>query len=224
MDSLPATCFTPCHVSRRVIYTSCPKYQKSVGFFSCCLCVGKCRSKPGKVSFDFGRTHKCKKIESALHWVWTTIFGRNRAVYLGWEAKMSTTSEWNYRRIFIICKVEFCQGTNSEPQPLPLMPRCLYLITNTHFGFVFISHWYYRRAMAEHLLRGRTASCSLTDTITLSSQAHWSQGHCGRGRRVATTHFKPTIFHHWVSALFWRDQGGTVVWFPLVICQIWPCL
>lgn len=143
MDSLPATCFTPCRVSRRVIYTSCPKYQKSVVFFSCCLCVGKCRSKPGKVSFDFGRTHKCKKIESALHWVWTTIFGRNRAVYLGWEAKMSTTSEWNYRRIFIICKVEFCQGTNSEPQPLPLMPRCLYLITNTHFGFVFISHWYY---------------------------------------------------------------------------------
>lgn len=58
--SPPGTSFTPCHVSRRVIDTSCPKYQKSVGFFFSCLSIGKRRSKPGNNSFDFGRVHKCK--------------------------------------------------------------------------------------------------------------------------------------------------------------------
>lgn len=32
------------------------------------------------------------------------------------------------------------------------------LTMNTDFGFVFVSHWYYRRVMAKCQLRGRTAS------------------------------------------------------------------
>lgn len=56
------------------------------------------------------------------------------------------------------------------------------LIMNTDFGFVFVSHWYYRRVMAKCQLRGRTVSCRLTDTIVPSSQAPLELGTCDRER------------------------------------------
>lgn len=66
--SPPATSFTPCHVSRRVIDTSCPKYQKSVGFFPVVCLQGSVGVNQEMIvltlaEYTSAKTRKC----SALH-------------------------------------------------------------------------------------------------------------------------------------------------------------
>lgn len=66
--SPPATSFMPCHVSRRVIDISCPKYQKSVGFFPVVCLQGSIGVNQEMIvlilaEYTSAKTRKC----SALH-------------------------------------------------------------------------------------------------------------------------------------------------------------
>lgn len=154
-----------------------------------------------------------QKPESALHYIWTINFGRNRTVYLGWQAKMSTASEGNYAGIFIICKLEFCQGPNSEPQPLLLMPWCLFWL----WILILVLYLFHTGTTGEWWPSvSSEAEQSVADwqtPLSLLPKHHWSWAPVIGKEWVATTHFKPMLFHHWVLALTWRDHSETTVSF-----------
>lgn len=158
-----------------------PQVSKVSGFFSSCLCVGKRRSKPGNDSFDFGRVHKCKNQKVLCTTFEPQILaGIGQCIWVGkqrWvQHQRKLRRNFYYLQAWILPGPKFRTSTSFANAMMPL------LIMNTDFGFVCVSHWYYRRVMAKCQLRGRTASCRLTDTIVPSSQAPLELGTCERER------------------------------------------
>lgn len=140
------------------------------GFFSCCLCVGKCRSKPGKVSLTLAE-HTSAKNRKCTALCLNHNFWQEYGILSGLGSKDEFNVRVKLLRNFYYLQAWSWPGHKFRTLTSVANATMLFLITNTHFGFVFILHWYYRKAMAEHQFRGRTGSCRLTDTIVLSSQA-----------------------------------------------------
>lgn len=216
--SPPATSFTPCHVSRRVIDTSCPKYQKSLGFLPVVCLQGSVGVNQEMIvltlaEYSSAKTRKC----SALHL--NHKFWQEQDSLSGLASK----DEYNirgkllrnfyYLQAWILPGPKFRTWTSFANATMPLS------IMNTDSGFVFVSQWYWRGVMAKYQLRGKTASLRLTDTIVPSSQAPLELGTCD-GERMGGNH---TIQACTISSLSLGSVLEGPQWdnsqFPLVICQ-----
>lgn len=196
-----------------------PQVSKVSGIFSSCLSVGKRRSKPGNNSFDFGRVHKCKNQKVLCTTFEPQILaGIGQFIWVGkqrWvQHQREITQEFfSYLQAWILPGPEFRTWISFACAMIPL------LIINTDSSFVFVSHWYYRRVMAKCQLRGKRASCRLTDTIIPSAQALLELGTCDRERMSGNY----TLQAYTISSLSLGSALEGPQWdnsqFPLVICQ-----